>query len=303
MPYASNDGVGIHYEETGTGTPLVFLHEFFNDHSGWDAQVGHFARGYRCVTIDARGYPPSDAPEQESAYGQDIFTADVLAVLDQLGIGSAHFAGLSMGAYTALQVALRDPGRVLSVTAASGCSGGDKATREAFVSETMAVAGELERMDAMPAEAFAAGPTRIQLRNKDPRAWRRNVASVLKRSPQAAAMTLRRVQVGRRPIYEFEQELRALATPVLLMAGDEDESCLNVNVYLKRTMPSAQLVVLPGCGHVLNLEEPALFNGMMERFIAAVDLGAWRPRDPAALREGGGATAVGLRLASKATAQ
>lgn len=115
MPFVENEGVRIHYEETGEGTPLVFLHEFLNDHTGWEDQVRHFARDYRCITIAARGYPPSDAPEAEGAYSQALFTADVFAVLDHLNIDKAHLVGLSMGSYTALDAALAKPGRILSI--------------------------------------------------------------------------------------------------------------------------------------------------------------------------------------------
>lgn len=294
MPYAKNGGVGLYCEETGEGTPIVFLHEFLNDHTGWEDQVRHFARGYRCVTYAARGYPPSDAPEAEDAYGQDIFTADALAVLDHLGLGRAHLVGLSMGAYTALQIALAHPDRVLSVVAASGASGGHWPNRETFEAEMAEAAKQLEPLEAMPGTAMVSGPTRIQLKHKDPIAWSRNAATVSRRPVHAAAKTMRGIQLGRAPVYDFEEALRALETPVLLLVGDEDESCLDVNLYLKRVMPSARLAVFPGCGHALNLEEPALFNRFAERFIASVERGAWRPRDPAAMPAEGRVSALGL---------
>lgn len=293
MPFAVNDGVKIHYEETGEGTALVFLHEFLNDHTGWEGQVRHFARDYRCVTIAARGYPPSDAPEEEDAYSQALFSADVLAALDHAGIGKAHLVGLSMGSYTALDIAIAHPERILSVVAASGASGGHKPVREAFVSQTLDSAAQLEKLDAMPGEAMASGPSRIQLRRKDPLAWARVAEIIARRPVHSAAHTLRNIQTGRAPVYEREEELRAMKTPVLLMAGDEDESCLDVNLYMKRVMDSARLVVFPASGHVLHMEEPALFNSLAGKFLASVERGSWRPRPPEA-RPGDGAAAVGL---------
>ena len=109
-----------------------------------------------------------------------------------------------------------------------------------------------------------------------------------------ALMTLRGVQVGRTPIFRLKGELAALETPVLLMAGDEDESCLDVNLWLKRVMPTARLVVFPASGHVLNLEEPTLFNRFAGNFIKSVDKGDWRPRPHDAMPGSVGATAVGL---------
>jgi len=294
MPYAENDGVKIYYEETGNGTPLVFLHEFLNDYSGWEYQVRRFSRDYRCISISARGYPPSDCPEAEDAYSQDIFKADVIAVLDALKIGEAHFTGLSMGAYTALQLAIENPERVLSVVAASGASGGYEPARGEFEKHTLASAEQLSSLKEMPAEALASGPTRIQLRRKDPVAWEKVKGIIARRPAYSAVNTLRKVQSGRVPVFRLEKELRAVKAPVLLLVGDEDESCLDVNLWLKRCMPSARLVVFPASGHVLHMEEPALFNSTMADFLFAVDRGTWYPRDPATFPDGKGSIAVHL---------
>lgn len=283
MPHVQADGVKIHYEESGVGTALVFLHEFLSDHTGWDDQMRHFARDYRCVTIAARGYPPSDAPDDEAAYSQDIFKNDVLAVLDHLDIGKAHFMGLSMGAYTALQLAFENSDRVISVVAASGGAGGYEPGRAGFEEQTLISAAHFDTMEKMPGESLASGPTRVQLKRKDPISWARLVETISRRPTHAAAKTMRQIQLKRPPVYKLEKELRAVETPVLLMAGDEDEACLDVNVWLKRVMVSSRLVVFPGCGHVLHLEEPELFNHLSEQFLSSVDRGTWYPRDPAAM--------------------
>ena len=91
---------------------------------------------------------------------------------------------------------------------------------------------------------------------------------------------LRRVQAARPSLYDLEVQLNTVTAPLLLMVGDEDEPCLDVNLWMKRLMPTAQLVVLPGSGHAINLEEPALFNQLVERFLNTIERGAWRPRDP-----------------------
>jgi pimeloyl-ACP methyl ester carboxylesterase len=294
MSYAENDGVKIYYEESGAGVALVFLHEFLNDHTGWDDQMRRFSRDYRCVTIAARGYPPSDCPEDEAAYGQDIFKNDVLAVLDHLKIDKAHLVGLSMGAYTGLQLAIENPDRVLSVVAASGGAGGYEPNRAAFEEQTANSAAQLESMENMPGVSLASGATRVQLKRKDPISWNR-VAEIISRRPvHSAAKTMRQVQLKRPPVYKLEKELAAVKTPVLLMVGDEDESCLDVNLWLKRVMASARMVVFPACGHVLHLEEPELFNHLSEQFLSSVDRGTWYPRDPATMPGVAGTTAVSL---------
>ena len=123
----------------------------------------------------------------------------------------------------------------------------------------------------------------MQLKRKDPISWARVVETISRRPVHAAAKTMRQVQLNRPPVYKLEKELQAVETPVLLMAGDEDEACLDVNVWLKRVMASSRLVVFPGCGHVLHLEEPELFNHLSEQFLSSVDRGTWYPRDPATM--------------------
>jgi pimeloyl-ACP methyl ester carboxylesterase len=105
------------------------------------------------------------------------------------------------------------------------------------------------------------------------------VRNLAEHSPHTAAKTLRRVQAGRPSLYDLEVELKRIAAPVLLMVGDEDEPCLDVNLWMKRLMPNARLAFLPGSGHAINLEEPALFNQLIEQFLADVERGSWRPRD------------------------
>ena len=103
MPHATaTDGVRLYFEEVGAGTPLLFLHEFAADHSNWEPQLRYFARRHRCIAYAARGYTPSDVPASPDLYSYVHFYTDALAVLDHLGIASAHFVGLSMGSYSSL---------------------------------------------------------------------------------------------------------------------------------------------------------------------------------------------------------
>jgi pimeloyl-ACP methyl ester carboxylesterase len=77
--------------------------------------------------------------------------------------------------------------------------------------------------------------------------------------------------------------MRELRVPTLIVTGDEDEPCLDPGLLMKRTIPSAALVVLPRSGHTINLEEPDLFNAACERFFHQVEAGRWALRDPGSL--------------------
>jgi pimeloyl-ACP methyl ester carboxylesterase len=282
MPHAPSEGARIYYEETGKGTPILFIHEFAGDYRSWQDQVRYFGRGWRCLAWSCRGYPRSDAPAEEKLYGQDFFNRDAIAVLDASKVDRAHVVGLSMGGYTALMLAAKFPDRVISCTAAGAGSGALKSTRAQFIEDARLAAAEFDRSGKVNAEAMGAGPTRVQLQNKDPQGWRTFVEHLAEHPAHAAAKTLRTVQAGRASLYDMEAELKAIKAPVLLLVGDEDEPCLDVNLWMKRLMSTARLGLLPGSGHAINLEEPALFNQLIERFIGEVERGSWRPRDPRA---------------------
>src|SRR6266516_174356 len=147
MPHiTARDGTRLYYEEAGSGSPVIFVHEYAGDYRTWEMQMRFFSRAHRCVTYSQRGYPPSDVPSDGARYSQDIARDDVLAVMDALGIDKAHVVGHSMGAYTALHVGIHYPRRCLSVTAA-GCGWGsapDTPTRQAM----KALAAETGKMFA-----------------------------------------------------------------------------------------------------------------------------------------------------------
>src|SRR6201999_2913260 len=86
MPYATtDDGVRLHFEETGSGHPVILVHEFAGDARSWEPQMRHFGKRYRAIAFNARGFPPSDVPEQVSSYSQARAADDILAVLDHIG--------------------------------------------------------------------------------------------------------------------------------------------------------------------------------------------------------------------------
>lgn len=273
------NGVRLWVEEDGSGPALVFVHEFGGDHQSWQHQVDHFKDRFRCVTYSARGYPPSDVPDTEDDYGQDIATADLLGVLDALNIDQAHVIGLSMGAYTGLRFALAHPDRLISLVAASGGSGSFPDTRAHFLEETHALADTILDQNSLNLPGFASSATRTQLKLKNPTGWKEFANHFVEHSPLGSAYTLRRVQAGRPSLYDFEVELAAMTTPTLLMIGDEDEPCIDTNIFLKRTMPGAGLITFPKSGHLINLEDPAAFNAAIDDFLAAVATHNWPLRD------------------------
>jgi len=277
----AGDGAELHAEATGAGTPLLFIHEFAGDHRSWEPQVRYFSGAYLCITYAARGYPPSGVPADPAAYSQARAVADAVAVLDGLGVERAHVVGLSMGGFAALHLLLRHPGRVLSAVVAGAGYGAQPDRQQAFRAECEAIAAAFEAEgSARVAPRYAAGPARVQFQNKNPRGWAEFAAALAEHSAPGSALTMRGVQARRPSLYALRGELSRIAAPVLIMAGDEDEGCLEPALMLKRTIPTSGLVVLPQTGHTANLEEPGAFNAAVDRFLAAAERGSWRRRDP-----------------------
>lgn len=283
MPYAQAKGAKLYYEETGSGHPIIFVHEFAADYRNWEAQVRFFSRQYRCITFSARGYLPSEVPSDPALYGYEHSVADIAAVLDHLSVPKAHVVGLSMGAYATLMFGLRYPNRASALVAAGVGSGAWPPERAEFIESSHANAEKfIEQGSAVMAQTYSLGPTRVQLQNKDPRGWAEFARWMGEHSAEGSALTLRCYQAERPSLFDFKDEFAALAIPTLLAVGDEDEPCLETNLFLKRTIPTAGLWMVPKTGHAVNLEEPGLFNQAVLDFLGAAERGKWPARDPRA---------------------
>lgn len=273
MPLAPVNGINIYYEEHGSGFPLVFSHEFAGDYRSWKQQVNFFARRYRVITYNARGYPPSDVPTSIDDYTQAQSIDDLKGLLDHLGIDLAHIAGLSMGGNVALNFGLTYPDMARSlVVAGTGAGSTDpEAFRVNVNSRADAMrAGGMEAMDD-----YSNSNTRAQLLRKDPLGFEEFRQGLMEHSPLGSALTFAGVQ-GRRPtIFALEDRMKALRVPTLIMTGDEDEPCIETSVFMKRCIPQSGLAVIPQSGHAINLEEPDLFNRLVFDFLTAVEQGAW----------------------------
>jgi len=256
MPFAiAEDGIRLYYEETGSGAPLIFVHEFAGDQRSWEAQIRHFGRRYRCVAFNARGYPPSDVPESHVSYSQARAADDIRSVADHLGVESAHIVGLSMGGFATLHFGFRHAARALSLCVAGCGYGAEPGQRERFRAEARAIA-DLILSAGMPAfaEKYAYGPTRVQLENKDPRGFAEFKRMLAEHSGVGSANTQLGVQRERPSLYDLINEMRSLTVPTLVLTGDEDWPCLLPSVLMKQNIPAAALAVMPNCGHAVNLD-------------------------------------------------
>jgi pimeloyl-ACP methyl ester carboxylesterase len=284
MPHiTARDGTRLYCEEAGSGSPIIFVHEYAGDYRTWEMQMRFFSRAHRCITYSQRGYPPSDVPKDGARYSQDIARDDVLAVMDALKVDKAHVVGHSMGAYTALHIGIHAPARCISVVAA-GCGWGsspDAKRRE----DMKALAAETGKMFAAEGIASAAAkyadaPMRQAQKNKDPRGYAEFARMLAEHSAEGHAQTMFNLQLKRPTLWEMETDLKKFSVPLLIIVGDEDEPCIDGSVYLKRTAPTAGLLMIPRTGHNVPTEEPAAFNAALADLFAAAEAGRWLAHKP-----------------------
>jgi pimeloyl-ACP methyl ester carboxylesterase len=267
----ARDGVQIYGESSGDGIPIVFVHELAGSCRSFDLQVAAWRDKWRCIAFSARGYPPSDEPPSVELYSQGHAAADIGAVFDGFGLKDAHIVGVSMGSASTLQFAIRHPARTRSITLTSIGSGSDMKPGE--FAAGMEVLAELTLTNGMRAlaEHYGSTPTRYRLKEKNPPEYKNFIEQLAAGSPLGITNTMRGVQEKRLPLYVHKEKIAALAVPVLVVLGEEDEPCIKPSHFLEENLPGARLEVVAKTGHAVNLEEPALYNRLVMGFIESVE--------------------------------
>jgi pimeloyl-ACP methyl ester carboxylesterase len=274
MPQAkAADSVKLYYETQGSGPPIIFVHELAGTCRSFDAQVAALKPRFRCITVNARGYPPSDVPSEVESYSQDIAASDIGAVLDGAGLKDAHVLGVSMGSAAALQFALSDPSRVRSAILCSIGSGSDAKQGE-YATNMEANAARIEQNGLPQIRAnFTSSPVRARLKDKNPAEFEKFLQELTKFSVQGLASTMRGVQMRRPPLYAHKDKIAAMRIPTLVVLGGDDEGCKKPSHFLQETLPGARLEILPNTGHAVNIEEPEKINRLIAEFVGGVEAG------------------------------
>jgi pimeloyl-ACP methyl ester carboxylesterase len=246
VPYASVNGIRLHYEEQGTGTPLVLIHGFSGTGGAWAAWVPELARTYRVLVPDLRGHGRSTgAPE---TIHHDRFADDLVALLDKVGIKRAHFVGHSSGGMALLFVGSRYPHRVRTLTLVSATLHFDQHARRVMTQSCEDRAWTPERIAA------------VQQRHGEthgPEHWRALRAAFMEFSRDPHELPF------------LPQDLRSITCPVLVLHGDRDEFFpVNVPVTMYQSLPQGELCILPATRHGLPHERPDWSVRIVADFLA-----------------------------------
>jgi 3-oxoadipate enol-lactonase len=268
--FARCDGLSICYGELGSGPPVLFLHGIGSTRHVWDQQLAGLSDRFRCLAFDYRGYgqsqrPPSAALQPGARDAASIslyaFARDAIAVLDAAGIAAAHLCGLSLGGVVALECYARFAPRIKSLTLCDTFAfypGGEERVRE-----RIAARDALGRGD--PAVSEPAGAP--------------NDKAAAEALSEAGAVVPEVYKAATRATWtgDYRALLPSIAVPALVIWGSRDLSVtpFALSADIARWLPHCRgVTVIPGAGHVSNLDNPAAFNAALASFLQAAEAGA-----------------------------
>lgn len=272
MPRVRVNGIHLFFEEAGTGPPIIFVHAYPMGRTMWAPQVAHFQRRYRAIAYDCRGFGKSDAPLAPDEYSQPRSVEDLRGLLRGLGIPRAAVVGLSMGGNIALHFALNHPAEVAGVVICDTGAGSDDPVQFGAVTDGWARTAETGGVEGF-ATAIFTHPIFAGYAARGPAEAAAMCQMITAHPPHGVTHTARGTLGKRPPIFALEERLRTLAVPSLILVGERDLPCIAPSQFLADRIPDAQLHVMAGCGHFINLERPAEFNRFLEAFFRKIGWG------------------------------
>lgn len=261
------DNGSLYYEELGRGEPLILIHGHSLDHRMWNEQFPEFAKQYRVIRYDVRGYGLSSSQTEDYQF---THAADLVQLMDALGIDKAHIVGLSMGGFIGADMLGCYPERVKSAVLASGNIRKSPGPSQPMDEEEAArrdteIAALMDKgVDVMKREWFeglmnSAGTRRERMREplwqmiQDWDAWQPLHKEV-------------RVIIGMDAYVALQDNHPEV--PVLLIEGNAPGNRYSEKPDILNYLPNGRQVVLDDCGHMLNMEQPEAFNQTVMDFLA-----------------------------------
>ena len=268
MPTANVNGISIYYESHGIGFPLVFAYGIGGNTTEWEPQIPAFSQFYRFIVWDPRGHAKSESPPSVDHYTQEIFAQDLEGLLDHLGIEQAYVGGLSMGGGIATRFTILHPQRVaaLLIIDSFSASGLETPPENRRMREEIIRLTETEGMLAVAEYSMKNNPniSRTAALGKEQEHRIRQMYLAL--NPVGYAHSTRMILNA---VFDASL-LEEIEVPTLVLAGQED-GALPACRFIHEKIEGSQLVVIPGAGHLSNLDQPAAFNRAVLEFLASVD--------------------------------
>lgn len=262
MPYHLSKDISLYYEVHGSGQPLVLICGLGGDHSFWQASLPILATHYQVIVYDPRGSGQTQAPD--TAYSIETMADDLAALLDALQVAQVHLVGFSMGGLVAQAFAIAYPHRVMKLILAASFAVMNVQVR-LFLDAVLSVyesgaSGQqmfgliLPWLFSVRFMADAANAAYLLYDGDDP-------------YPQP--MSAWRAQYEAQRQHVISPGLHTIQAPTLVLAGEQDRLAPLEDAHqLAAHIRDTQLQILPGSGHLLNYEQPALFHACLLGFLA-----------------------------------
>ncbi|NBC01747.1 MAG: alpha/beta fold hydrolase [Bacteroidetes bacterium] len=260
MPYRRVNDLRMHYDEQGSGPPLLLVHGLGSSHKDWFAQKEVFKHTHTVIAPDLRGHGATETPP--GPYSIPQMARDLAVLLNQLGLQPAHVVGLSMGAMVSLQLAHDVPQAVRTLTVVNCDPEYRLNTLRRWISYLfrmllVRLCGP-EVLGRILAPRLLPDPAHAALRRTFIRRYRQNDTHALVASIRAIAG------------WSIDEQLDAIRQPALIVASQHDYTDVDRKAMFAQQMPDARLAVLPGVHHAVPVERPALFNHQLQAFLAEV---------------------------------
>jgi 2-succinyl-6-hydroxy-2,4-cyclohexadiene-1-carboxylate synthase len=267
MPSERINGIDIHYEQFGSGPPLLMLHGFTGSIEAWQGIPEKLANRFHVIAVDMIGHGKTSAPEDPGRYSIEHAVEDLLALLDRLGIERTLLLGYSMGGRVAQHLALAVPDRLPAVILENTAPGIDDPNeretrrtsdeRQAQMIEKRGLERFIRHWESIPLfESQKSLPDEVRQRQR---------AIRLGQSPVGLANSLRGTGAGSmEPVWSRFTEF---SMPVLFVAGEYDEKYREIGKAMTAEMPCADYVEIAGAGHTVHLEEPERYVEVVVDFL------------------------------------
>ena len=265
MPSATIDGTSINYSDSGgDGRPVVLLHAFPLNSGQWEQQIDALSAKYRFIAPDLKGFGGSDAPEDESSYSMDDYADSVAGLLDKLGLDKVTLVGLSMGGYISFAFLRRHRRRVGALVLADTRAeadppeGKEKRSKQQEMVRSEGTSGLIEALTgALISEVTLSGKPDVV----------DNLRKLMDNPPAGFVGALGAMK--NRP--DSTGDLGSIDVPTLVVVGEKDGvTPQEASEALQRGIPTAKLVVIPGVGHLSNLEAPEEFTRILDDFLTSL---------------------------------
>jgi 3-oxoadipate enol-lactonase len=258
MPFAPVNGIDLFYESQGSGPAIVFLHGRGGNHLSWWQQVPHFEKRFTCITIDHREFGLSR--EADKGPGRKAFADDLHQLLDHLKIDRACLVGQSMGGFTAMSFAVREPDRVAGLVLADTTGG--------IVSAD--IGSEMRKgLAALPAEPLARSLA-LSFPQREPALT--HLYAAIGRLTLSIRESLEDLLLNEDgPSLADLADWSVYKVPTLVIVGAEDVMVPPVVAHMVSAhLPGSKLEVIQGAGHSAYFEKPREFNAVLDAFLAGL---------------------------------